>query len=110
MMMLTVMEDLSGCGHLVVALPSQAQVPFDQPQASFDQPQATFEVTEVTRQGTSLVLQCRPMEPGSDPEQLPHRDPTDRMFITDCDRVFITDGDVEPLSFHDPRRFYEDLR
>jgi hypothetical protein len=109
MMMLTIMEDLSGCGHLVVALPSLPQATFDQP--TFDQPQATFEVTEVTRQGTSLVLQCRPMEQGNDPEQLlPHDHPTDRVFITDGNRVFITDGDAEPLSFHDPRRFYEDLR
>ena len=47
------------------------------------QPLDRFEVTEVIRQGTSLVLKCQPVE---------------------------KENDFEPLSFHDPWRFYEDLR
>lgn len=75
-------------GHLLVALPGQ---PLDR-----------FEVTEVIRQGTSLVLQCQPVEKGNDSEPRSPRD--------DSDHVFITDDDAQPLSRHDPRRFYEDLR
>ncbi len=47
------------------------------------QPLDRFEVTEVIRQGTSLVLKCQPVE---------------------------KENDFEPLSLHDPWRFYEDLR
>ncbi len=75
-------------GHMLVALPGQ---PLDR-----------FEVTEVIRQGTSLVLQCHPVEQGDDPKPSSPR--------AASDHVFITDEDAEPLSFHDPRRFYEDLR
>ena len=46
-------------------------------------PLVRFEVTEVIRQGTSLVLKCQPVE---------------------------KENDFEPLSLHDPWRFYEDLR
>jgi hypothetical protein len=88
MMIPAIMEDLNVNRHLVVAIPGQ--------------PQDHFEVTEVIQQGTSLILQCQPVEKGNDPEPFSHQDHTDR--------VFITDGDAEPLSFHDPRRFYEDLR
>jgi hypothetical protein len=42
------------------------------------------------------------VEPGNDPGPSSHQDPTDR--------VFITDDEPAPRSFHDPRRFYEDLR
>ena len=77
MMMSSVMENFQhltqDCpnaeGHLLVALPGH--------------PLVRFEVTEVIRQGTSLVLQCQPVE---------------------------KENDSEPLSLHDPRRFYEDLR
>ena len=96
MMMSSVMENFQhltqDCpnaeGHLLVALPGQ---PLDR-----------FEVTEVIRQGTSLVLQCQPVEKENDSEPPSPRD--------DSDNVFITDGDAEPLSLHDLRRFYEDLR
>ncbi len=96
MMMSSVMENFQhltqDCpnaeGHLLVALPGQ--------------PLVRFEVTEVIRQGTSLVLQCQPVEKENDSEPPSPRD--------DSDNVFITDGDAEPLSFHDSRRFYEDLR
>jgi len=77
-------------GHLLVAL------------ALPGQPLDCFEVTEVIRQGTSLVLQCQPVEKENDSESPSPRD--------DSDHVFITDDDAEPLSLHDPRRFYEDLR
>ena len=75
-------------GHLLVALHGQ---PLDR-----------FEVTEVIRQGTSLLLQCQPVDEGNDSKPSSPRD--------DSDNVCITDGDAEPLSLHDPRRFYEDLR
>ena len=52
-------------GHLLVALPGQ---PLDR-----------FEVTEVTRQGTSLVLQCQPVEKGNDSEP-----PSPGMIPTTC--------------------------
>jgi hypothetical protein len=95
-MMPTIMESLqhlaqdwsSADAHLLVAVPGQAE--------------GRFEVTEVVRQGTSLVLQCQPLEEATISEPEPRRD--------DSDRVFITDENAEPLSFHDPRRFYEDLR
>ncbi len=88
MMIPTIMEVLNVDRHLVVALPGQTQ--------------DHFEVTEMMQQGTSLILQYQPVKNGDDPEHLPHQDHTDR--------VFITDGDAEPLSLHDLRRFYEDLR
>ena len=75
-------------GHLLVALPGQ---PLDR-----------FEVTEVIRQGSSSVLQCQPVGKENDSEPPSFRD--------DSDHVFITDDDAEPLSLHDPRQFYEDLR
>ncbi len=78
----------NGDGHLLVTFAGQ--------------PLNRFEVTEVIRQGTSLVLQCQPVETGDDPEPSSPR--------AASDHVFITDDDAEPLSFHDPRRFYEDLR
>ena len=78
----------SGEGHLLVSLT--------------EQPLSRFEVTQITRQGTSLVLQCQPVGTGDDSKPSSPRGASDR--------VFITDDDAEPLSFHDPRRFYEDLR
>jgi hypothetical protein len=74
--------------HVLVALPGQ---PLDR-----------FEVTEVIRQGTSLVLQCQPLENGNDPEPPSPRD--------DSDHSFYKNDDIEFLSRHDPYRFYEDLR
>ena len=53
------------------------------------------------RQGTSLVLMPT-VEKENDSEP---PSPWD-----DSDNVLITDGDAEPLSLHDLRRFYEDLR
>ena len=95
MMMHTIMEELQhfqacpqGEGHLVVALAGQ--------------PSNRFEVTEVVRQGTALVLQCQPVASGGDPAPPSPREASGR--------VFIADEDAEPLSFHDPRRLYEDLR
>jgi hypothetical protein len=96
MMMSTIMENFQHLfqegpkaeGHLLVALPGQ---PLDR-----------FEVTEVIREGTSLVLQCEPLERETDPEPLSHQD--------DSDSSFYKNDDVEFLSPHDPRRFYEDLR
>ncbi len=95
-MMPTMMENIqhltqdcpNGEGHLLVALTGQ--------------PLGHFEVTEVIRQGASLVLQCQPVEKGNDSKPSSSRD--------DSAKVFLTDDDAEPLSFHDPRRFYEDLR
>jgi hypothetical protein len=75
-------------GHLLVTLPGQ---PLDR-----------FEVTEVIRDGTSLVLQCEPLERETDPEPLTRQD--------DSDHSFYKNDDVEFLSPHDPQRFYEDLR
>ena len=86
--MQAIMENLNGNGHLVVAIPGQ--------------PEDRFEVTEMIWQGPSLVLHCQPVEPGNDPGPSSHQDQTDR--------VFITDDEPAPRSFHDPRRFYEDLR
>ena len=82
--------------HVLVALPGQ---PLDR-----------FEVTEVIRQGTSLVLQCQPVEVlqcqpvenGNDPEPPSPQD--------DSDRSFYKNDDVGFLSRHDPHRLYEDLR
>ena len=95
MMMHAIMDELKhfqagpqGEGHLVVALAGQ--------------PSNRFEVTEAVRQGTDLVLQCSPVAPEGDPAPSPPREAVDR--------VFIRDEDAEPLSFHDPRRWYEDLR
>ena len=75
-------------GRLLVALPGQ--------------PLNRFEVTEVIRQGTSLLLQCQPVVEGNDSKPSSPRDGSDDMSITDYD--------AKPLSFHDTRRFYEDLR
>ena len=78
----------SGEGHLLVSLT--------------EQPLSRFEVTQITRQGTSLVLQCQPAENENDSETPSCRDESDHAFYTD-DRA-------EPMSRHDPQRFYEDLR
>lgn len=67
-----------------------------------EQPLNRFEVTQVTRQGNSLVLQCQPAENENDSETPSPRD--------ESDHVFYTDDGAEPMSRHDPRRFYEDLR
>jgi len=88
MIMQAIMENLNGNDHLVVAIPGQ--------------PEDRFEVTEMFRQGPSLVLHCQPVGPGNDPGPSSHQDQTDR--------VFITDDEPAPRSFHDSRRFYEDLR
>jgi len=133
MMMHTIMDELKhfqagpqGEGHLVVALAGQ--------------PSNRFEVTEAVRQGTDLVLQCSPVAQEGDPAPSSPREAADRVVITGgdallfhalalqcppvapkddpapsspreaADRVFIRDEDAEPLSFHDPRRWYEDLR
>jgi hypothetical protein len=84
----SIMENLNGNGHLVVAIPGQ--------------PEGQFEVTEMIWQGPSLVLHCNPVEPGNAPGPSSHRDQTDR--------VFIADDEPAPRSVHDPRWFYEDLR
>ena len=76
----------SGEGHLLVSLT--------------EQPLSRFEVTQITRQGTSLVLQCQPAENENDSETPSPRDESDHAFYTD-------DG-AEPMSRHDPQRFYED--
>ena len=86
--MQAILENPNGNGHLVVAIPGQ--------------PEDRFEVTEMFRQGPSLVLHCQPVEPANAPGPSSHQDQTDR--------VFITDDEPTPRSFHDPRRFYEDLR
>jgi hypothetical protein len=78
----------SGEGHLLVSLT--------------EQPLSRFEVTQITRQGTSVVLQCQPAKNENDSETPSPRD--------ESDHVFYTDGGAEPMSRHDPRRFYEDLR
>ncbi len=78
----------SGEGHLLVSLT--------------EQPLSRFEVTQMTRQGTSLVLQCQPAENQNDSETPSPRD--------ESDHVFYTDDGAEPMSRHDPQRFYEDLR
>jgi hypothetical protein len=80
--------------HLLVAIPGQ---PVDR-----------FDVTEVIRDGTSLVLQCEPLEceplgRETAPEPLSRQD-------DDSDHSFYKNYDVEFLSPHDPLRFYEDLR
>ena len=86
--MQAIMENLDGNDHLVVAIPGR--------------PEDHFEVTEMIRRGPSLVLHCQPVGPANDPGPSSHQDQTDR--------VFITDDEPAPRSFHDPRRFYEDLR
>jgi hypothetical protein len=86
--MQAIMENLDGNDHLVVAIPGR--------------PEDHFEVTEMIWQGPSLVLHCQPVEPANAPGPSSHQDQTDR--------VFITDDEPAPRSFHDPRRFYEDLR
>ncbi len=75
--------------HLVVAVPGQ--------------PQDLFAVSDVSRQGTSVVLQCQPLETptNSEPSSPPQ---------ADSDGTFYKNEDVEFLSPHDPVRFYEDLR
>ena len=78
----------SGEGHLLVSLT--------------EQPLSRFEVTQITRQGTSVVLQCQPVENENDSETPSPRDESDHAFYTD-DRA-------EPMSRHDPQLFYEDLR
>ncbi len=78
----------SGEGHLLVSLT--------------EQPLSRFQVTQMTRQGTSLVLQCQPVENENDSETSSPRD--------ESDHVFYTDDGAKPMSRHDPRRFYEDLR
>ena len=78
----------SGEGHLLVSLT--------------EQPLSRFEVTQITRQGTSLGLQCQPAENENDSETPSPRD--------ESDHVFYTDDGTTPMSRHDPRRFYEDLR
>ena len=83
-----IIGNINGNDHLVVAIPGQ--------------PADRFEVTEMIRQGSSLVLHCQHVEPGNDPGPSSHRDR--------IDRVFLTDDEPAPRSFHDPRRFYEDLR
>ena len=88
MTMQAIMENIDGNDHLVVAIPGR--------------PEDHFEVTEMIWQGPSLVLHCQPVGPGNDPGPSSHQDQTDR--------VFITDDEPAPRSFHDPRRFYEDLR
>ena len=74
--------------HLVVAVPGQ--------------PQALFEVTDVTRQGTSVVLECHPLESPTDPEAASP--------AAESDNSFYENEEVSFLSPHDPLRFYEDLR
>ena len=78
----------SGEGHLLVSLT--------------EQPLSHFEEPQMTRQGTSLVMQCQPAENENDSENPSHRD--------ESDHVFYTDDGAEPMSRHDHRRFYEDLR
>jgi hypothetical protein len=82
------MENLNGNGHPVAAIPGR--------------PADRFEETEGIRQGPSPVLHGHPVGPGNDPGPSSHRDR--------IDRVFVTDDEPAPRSFHDPRRFYEDLR
>ena len=78
----------SGEGHLLVSLT--------------EQPLSRYEVTQMTRQGTSLVLECQRTENKNDSETPSSRD--------ESDHVFYTDDGAEPMSRHDPWRFYEDLR
>ena len=86
--MQAIIENPDGNDHLVVAIPGQ--------------PADRFEETEMIRQGPSPVLHCHPVGPGNDPGPSSHQDR--------IDRVFLTDDEPAPRSFHDPRRFYEDLR
>ena len=67
-----------------------------------EQPLIRFEVTQMTRQGTSLVLECQRAENTNDAGTPSSRD--------ESDHVFYTDNGAEPMSRHDSRRFYEDLR
>ena len=67
-----------------------------------EQPLIRFEVTQMTRQGTSLVLECQRAENTNDAGTPSSRD--------ESGHVFYTDNGAEPMSRHDSRRFYEDLR
>ena len=78
----------SGEGHLLASLT--------------EQPLSPFEVPQMTRQGTSLVLESQRAENKNDSETPSSRD--------ESDHVFYTDDGAEPMSRHDSRRFYEDLR
>jgi hypothetical protein len=78
----------SGEGHLLVSLT--------------EQPLSRFEVIQMTRQGTSLVLECQRAENKDDSGTPSSRD--------ESGHVFYTDDGAEPMSRHDFRRFYEDLR
>jgi hypothetical protein len=75
--------------QLVVAIPGQSQ--------------DLFAVTDVSRQGTSVILQCQPLQTPIDSE--PSSAPRDN-----SDSTFYENEEAEFLSLHDPQRLYEDLR